>query len=42
MNDKNKPTEPAETAGDVIELKKTIGAEATQRTAKNLLKNTEI
>ena len=38
MNDENKPTELAETAGNVIDLKKTIAATATHPAAKKRVK----
>ena len=37
-NDENKPTEPAEAAGDVIDLKKTSGTTAAQLATKKLVK----
>ena len=37
-NEENKPTKPAETAGDVIYLKITSGTTATQLAAKKLVK----
>ena len=38
VNNENKPTEPAETAGDVTDLKKASGMTAAQLAAKKLVK----